>query len=67
MVWVRGLQVRFAGMANVQAHWDATLDAVARDAFDPSKVITHRLALEEAEKGYELFASREAMKVVMTP
>jgi threonine dehydrogenase-like Zn-dependent dehydrogenase len=30
-------------------------------------VITHRLALEEAEKGYELFASREAMKVVMTP
>lgn len=67
MVWVRGLQVRFAGMANVQAHWDATLDAVARDAFDPSKVITHRLSLDEAEKGYELFASREAMKVVMTP
>lgn len=67
MVWVRGLQVRFAGMANVQAHWDATLDAVARDAFDPSKVITHRLSLEEAEKGYDLFASRAAMKVVMTP
>ena len=67
MVWVRGLQVRFAGMANVQAHWDATLAHVARGAFDPSKVITHRLALEEAEKGYELFAAREAMKVVMTP
>ncbi|HYP24533.1 MAG TPA: alcohol dehydrogenase catalytic domain-containing protein [Actinomycetota bacterium] len=67
MVWGRGLQVRFAGMANVQAHWDATLEAVARDAFDPSKVITHRLALDEAEKGYELFAAREAMKVVMTP
>lgn len=67
MVWVRGLQVRFAGMANVQAHWDATLEAVARGAFDPSKVITHRMKLEEAEKGYELFASREAMKVVMTP
>ena len=67
MVWVRGLQLRFAGMANVQAHWDATLDAVARGAFDPTKVITHRLSLEEAEKGYELFAAREAMKVVMTP
>ncbi|HEX2057413.1 MAG TPA: alcohol dehydrogenase catalytic domain-containing protein [Actinomycetota bacterium] len=66
-VWVRGLQLRFAGMANVQAHWDATLDAIAAGAFDPTKVITHRLPLEEAEKGYELFASREAMKVVMTP
>ena len=67
MVWVRGLQVRFAGMANVQAHWDATLDAVERGAFDPTKMITHRMALDEAEKGYELFAAREAMKVVMTP
>lgn len=67
MVWVRGLQVRFAGMANVQAHWDATLAAVARGAFDPAKVITHRLPLDDAEKGYELFAAREAMKVVMTP
>lgn len=67
MVWVRGLQIRFTGMANVQAHWDATLDAVRRDAFDPSKVITHRLSLDDAEKGYELFASREAMKVVMEP
>ncbi|HEX2196963.1 MAG TPA: zinc-binding dehydrogenase, partial [Actinomycetota bacterium] len=66
-VWVRGLQLRFAGMANVQAHWDATLEAVARRDFDPAKVITHRLPLEEAEKGYELFREREAMKVVMTP
>ncbi|MDQ4124271.1 MAG: alcohol dehydrogenase catalytic domain-containing protein [Actinomycetota bacterium] len=67
MAWVRGLQMRFAGMANVQAHWDATLEAVARDAFDPAKVITHRLPLDDAEKGYELFAAREAMKVVLTP
>lgn len=67
MAWVRGLQVRFAGMANVQGHWGATLDAISRGAFDPTEVITHRLGLDEAEKGYELFAAREAMKVVMTP
>ena len=67
MVWVRGLQVRFTGMANVQAHWDATLDAVAGDAFDPAKVITHRMTLDEAEEGYELFAARQALKVVMPP
>ncbi|HEX2295339.1 MAG TPA: alcohol dehydrogenase catalytic domain-containing protein [Actinomycetota bacterium] len=67
MVWVRGLQVRFAGMANVQAHWETALAAVERGAFDPAQVITHRMTLDEAEKGYELFAAREAMKVVMTP
>jgi threonine dehydrogenase-like Zn-dependent dehydrogenase len=67
IAWVRGLQVRFAGMANVQSHWDAALDAVTRGAFDPAAMITHRLPLEDAVKGYELFAAREAMKVVMTP
>jgi threonine dehydrogenase-like Zn-dependent dehydrogenase len=51
----------------VQGHWDATLAAVERGAFDPTRVITHRMSLEEAEKGYELFAARAAMKVVMTP
>lgn len=67
MAWVRGLQIRFTGMANVQAHWDATLDAVAREAFDPAKMITHRMTLDEAEEGYALFEAREAMKVVMKP
>jgi threonine dehydrogenase-like Zn-dependent dehydrogenase len=67
MTWVRGLDLRFSGMANVQAHWDAALAAVARGALDPTRLITHRLALEDAQEGYELFASREAMKVVLTP
>jgi threonine dehydrogenase-like Zn-dependent dehydrogenase len=67
MTWVRGLDLRFSGMANIQNHWDETLSAVAKDALDPTALITHRLALEEAEKGYELFRSRAAMKVVLTP
>ncbi|MFN2587624.1 MAG: alcohol dehydrogenase catalytic domain-containing protein [Actinomycetota bacterium] len=67
MVWVRGLQVRFSGMANVQAHWGDALDAVAAGAFDPAAIVTHRMPLDEAQRGYELFSSREAMKVVMTP
>lgn len=66
-VWIRGLDLRFAGMANVQGHWDDALLAVAKGDLDPTAVITHRLSLDEAEKGYELFASREATKVVMTP
>ncbi|MDQ4095895.1 MAG: alcohol dehydrogenase catalytic domain-containing protein [Actinomycetota bacterium] len=67
MVWVRGLDLRFSGMANVQAHWDEALAAVEAGAIDPTVLITHRLPLEQAEEGYELFASREAMKVVLTP
>ena len=67
MVWVRGLDIRFSGMANVQAHWDDAMKAVDGGAIDPTILITHRLPLEQAEEGYELFASREAMKVVLTP
>lgn len=67
MVWVRGLDLRFSGMANVQGHWDDALLAVAKGDLDPTAVITHRLSLDEAEKGYEMFESREATKVVLTP
>lgn len=67
MVWVRGLELRFSGMANVQAHWEDALAAIRSGQIDPSILVTHRLPLDEAEKGYELFAAREAMKVVLTP
>ncbi len=67
MVWVRGLDLRFSGMANVQAHWDDALRAISEDRIDPSLLITHRLPLEEAELGYELFASRRALKVMLIP
>ncbi len=65
--WVSGLDLRFAGMANVQGHWAEALDAVSAGEIDPTALITHRLSLDDAEEGYELFASQEAMKVVLTP
>ena len=65
--WVGGLDLRFAGMANVQGHWADALDAVSAGEIDPTALITHRLSLDNAEEGYELFASQEAMKVVLTP
>jgi len=67
VAWVRGIDFRFAGMANVHAHWDDALLSVAKGDLDPTKAITHRMTLEDAEHGYELFKSREAMKVVLTP
>jgi threonine dehydrogenase-like Zn-dependent dehydrogenase len=67
MSWVRALQLVFAGMANVQANWDEALEAVAHNEIDPTQLITHRLPLEEAPEGYELFRSRRALKVVLIP
>lgn len=66
-MWIRGLDLRFAGMANVQAHWEEALNAVRQGELDPTALITHRLPLDSAPEGYELFARREAMKVVLTP
>jgi len=40
---------------------------LAQGRLDPARVVTHRLALEDAAEAYRLFDSREATKVVMTP
>jgi threonine dehydrogenase-like Zn-dependent dehydrogenase len=64
-IWSRGLDIRFAGMANVQSHWQHALDEVATGRVDPVAAITHRLSLEDAVEGYELFRSKRAVKVVM--
>jgi threonine dehydrogenase-like Zn-dependent dehydrogenase len=66
-VWVRGLDIRFSGMANVQGCWDEALAAVSSGSLDPSPLVTHRLGLDDAPEGYELFRSREAMKVILRP
>jgi threonine dehydrogenase-like Zn-dependent dehydrogenase len=64
MAWIRGLDIVFSGMANIHAHWDEALAATMQGQVEPTGIITHRLPLERAEEGYELFASREATKVV---
>jgi threonine dehydrogenase-like Zn-dependent dehydrogenase len=65
--WARGITVRFAGICPVQAWWERVMDEVAAGRLDPSPLISHRLPLEEAAKGYRLFDGREAVKVVLAP
>lgn len=67
VLWSRGIDIRFSAMANVQAHWDDALLMVAKGDIDPTKLITHRLPLEQAPEGYAEFAARRATKVVLTP
>jgi threonine dehydrogenase-like Zn-dependent dehydrogenase len=45
------------------------LEKIQRDEIDPSFVITHRMALEDAPTGYDLFLNKQqdCIKVVLTP
>jgi alcohol dehydrogenase len=65
--WISGIDIRFSGMANVQAHWDEALGLVANGTVDPTAIITDRLPLSDAVHGYDMFVAREAMKVVLDP
>jgi threonine dehydrogenase-like Zn-dependent dehydrogenase len=50
----RGLQIR-SGQCHVQRYMQPLLERIQAGEFDPSFVITHRLPLTEAARGYELF------------
>jgi alcohol dehydrogenase len=43
------------------------LERVATGDLKPAQVITHRLRLAEAADAYQLFDSRQATKVVLSP
>ena len=42
-------------------------DAVLDGTIDPAPLISHRLSLDAAPRGYELFARHEATKVLLRP
>jgi threonine dehydrogenase-like Zn-dependent dehydrogenase len=44
------------------------LERIARGDIDPSMIITHRLSLEDAPRGYEMFRDKRegCVKVVLT-
>lgn len=65
--WARAVQVRFAGICPVHAWWERVLDEVLAGRLDPLPLVSHRLSLEEAPLGYELFDSRRATKVLLRP
>jgi threonine dehydrogenase-like Zn-dependent dehydrogenase len=65
--WIRGLKLLFAGICPVHGWWERAMDAVRAGDIDPVPLISHRLPLEEAAEGYELFGRRVATKVVLVP
>ncbi len=65
--WARALDVRFAGLCPVHAWWERAMAQVQAGAMDPLPLISHRLPLEDAPRGYDLFDRREATKVLLAP
>lgn len=65
--WSRALDLRFAGVCPVHAWWERAMAEVAAGRIDPVPIVSHRLPLEEAPLGYELFDARRATKVLLLP
>jgi 2-desacetyl-2-hydroxyethyl bacteriochlorophyllide A dehydrogenase len=66
LVWIKGLTLK-AGPANVIGHVDRVLGMLAAGSLDPSPLVTHHMALDDAPEAYQLYDRREALKIVLTP
>lgn len=57
------------GQTHVQRYLHPLLDKIAQGEIDPSFIVTHRMSLEDAAEGYEIFDRKqdECIKVVLKP
>ncbi len=66
LVWIKALTLR-SGHANVIAHVDRVLGMLASGELDPTPLVTHHMALDDAPDAYALYDRREALKIVLSP
>lgn len=66
LMFERELTLRFT-IGDPSNDRERLLGLMAAGRLDPAQVVTHRLPLAEAAKGYRLFDAREATKVVLKP
>jgi threonine dehydrogenase-like Zn-dependent dehydrogenase len=64
----RSITIR-TGQTHVHRYMQPLLERIERGEIDPTFVITHRMSLNDAPDGYEIFAHKddECLKVVMRP
>lgn len=65
--WRKNIQITFSGVTPIPRYWEQTLDEVKAGRVDPTIIISHTLPLDEGAIGYELFASKQATKVILKP
>ncbi len=66
--FAKGLTFKM-GQTHVQKYLKPLLERVERGEIDPSFVITHRMRLEDAPNGYEIFRNKqdECIKITLEP
>jgi threonine dehydrogenase-like Zn-dependent dehydrogenase len=64
----RSLTMR-TGQCHVQRYWKKLLERVEAGEIDPSFVITHRMPLDDAPHGFDIFCNKEddCIKIVLKP
>ena len=64
----RALTIK-SGQTHVHRYLRPLLDRIQDGDIDPSFIITHRMKLSDAAKGYQMFTDKEdgCLKIVMTP
>jgi threonine dehydrogenase-like Zn-dependent dehydrogenase len=64
----RSLTMR-TGQCHVQRYWKKLLGYIEDGRIDPTFVITHRMRLDDAPKGYDIFTNKEddCIKIVLKP
>jgi threonine dehydrogenase-like Zn-dependent dehydrogenase len=64
----RGLSIK-TGQCHVHRYMRPLLERIQNGDIDPSFVITHRIPLSDAPRGYDLFKHKkdDCLKVVLTP
>jgi threonine dehydrogenase-like Zn-dependent dehydrogenase len=64
----RSLAIR-SGQCHVQRYMKPLLNRIIRGDIDPRFIITHRMHLDEAPDGYDMFFKKqdECLKVVLKP
>jgi 2-desacetyl-2-hydroxyethyl bacteriochlorophyllide A dehydrogenase len=66
LVWIKALTLR-SGHANVIGHVDRVLGMLAAGTLDPTPLVTHHMALDDAPEAYGVYDRREALKIVLSP
>lgn len=67
-IFAKGLTVR-GGQAHVQKYLPHLVKLVQEQQVNPSSIITHRMSLEDAPKGYRMFLNKaeSCVKIVLNP
>jgi threonine dehydrogenase-like Zn-dependent dehydrogenase len=67
-LFAKGLTLK-TGQTHVHRYMKPLLERIQRGEIDPAFVVTHRIALEDAPRGYEMFRAKEdgCVKVVLRP